>query len=92
MLNEELELADGRVLERDYLVLDNVMAGRLVCYRDVTERYQREAQLRTVSLIAEQNPNPVVRLTAAGELIYANPTAAGLVEALENDPPCALIC
>ncbi|UOQ51695.1 PAS domain-containing hybrid sensor histidine kinase/response regulator [Hymenobacter cellulosivorans] len=86
VLNEELELADGRVLERDYLVLDNVMAGRLVCYRDVTERYQREAQLRTVSLIAEQNPNPVVRLTATGELIYANPAAVGLVAALDTEP------
>ncbi|MCB2410800.1 response regulator [Hymenobacter lucidus] len=85
VLNEELLLADGRVLERDYLVLDNVMAGRLVCYRDVTERYQREAQLRTVSLIAEQNPNPVLRLTAAGELVYANPGAAGLVQVLGTD-------
>ncbi|PJJ60462.1 response regulator [Hymenobacter chitinivorans] len=85
VLNEELVLADGRVLERDYLVLDNVMAGRLVCYRDVTERYQREAQLRTVSLIAEQNPNPVLRLSAAGEMIYANPAAASLATALATE-------
>jgi PAS domain S-box-containing protein len=82
VLNEEMPLADGRVLERDYLVLDNVMAGRLVCYRDVTERYQREAQLRTVSLIAEQNPNPVLRLGADGEVLYANPAAETLVREL----------
>ncbi|TGE28569.1 PAS domain-containing protein [Hymenobacter metallicola] len=86
VLNEEIPLADGRVLERDYLVLDSVMAGRLVCYRDVTERYQREAQLRTVSLIAEQNPNPVLRLALDGELIYANPAAAPLVAELHTTP------
>ncbi|TGE24355.1 response regulator [Hymenobacter aquaticus] len=85
VLNEELVLADGRVLERDYLVLDSVMAGRLVCYRDVTERHQREAQLRTVSLIAEQNPNPVLRLAHDGQLLYANPAAAPLVAALSPE-------
>ncbi|TGE18053.1 PAS domain-containing protein [Hymenobacter elongatus] len=86
VINEEMVLANGRVLERDYLVLDNVMAGRLVCYRDVTERHQREAQLHTVSLIVEQNPNPVLRLTVGGELIYANPTAEQLVQAQAAAP------
>ncbi|MBC6991609.1 PAS domain-containing protein [Hymenobacter sp. BT491] len=85
VLNEEVVLTDGRMLERDYIVLDATMAGRLVCYRDVTKRYQREAQIRNVSHIPEQNPNPIMRLTAAGELIYANPAAAKLAQALKAE-------
>ncbi|GAA3940836.1 PAS domain-containing protein [Hymenobacter algoricola] len=90
VLNEELVLVDGRVLERDYLVLDNAMAGRLVCYRDVTSRHAREAQLHTASLISEQSPNPILRLTTAGQLLYANPAARPVVQQLEDPAGAAL--
>jgi PAS domain-containing protein len=73
VLQEEFALADGRVLELDYLVLDTVGAGRLICYRDVTERHRRNEEIRTLSYIPAQNPNPILRLTAAGEVLYANP-------------------
>ncbi|MDO7845563.1 PAS domain S-box protein [Hymenobacter sp. M29] len=85
VLQEELALADGRVLELDYLVLDKARAGRLICYRDVTERHHRDAELRTLSFIPQQNPNPILRLTAAGEVVYASPAAAPLLEALAAD-------
>jgi PAS domain-containing protein len=39
-LQEEIVLPDGRVLARDYLVLEED-AGHLVCYRDVTEHRRR---------------------------------------------------
>jgi PAS domain S-box-containing protein len=74
---KEIVLADGRVVAQDCLVLEED-AGYLVCYHDVTEHHQREAALQTTSYIPEQNPNPVIRLTAAGEAIYINPAAKEL--------------
>ena len=85
VLQEEFVLADGRVVELNYLVLDSKQAGRLICYRDVTERHQREDQLRVLSYIPEQNPNPTLRLSATGEMVYANPAATPLLEALAAD-------
>ncbi|GAB3844340.1 hypothetical protein GCM10028822_01520 [Hymenobacter terrigena] len=81
-LQEEFRLADGRVVEFDYLVLDTVRAGRLICCRDVTERHQRDDEIRALSFIPQQNPNPILRLTATGEVIYANPAAQPLLQAL----------
>jgi PAS domain-containing protein len=80
-LQEEIVLPDGRVLARDYLVLEED-AGHLVCYRDVTEHHQQAAALHTTSYIPEQNPNPIIRLTAAGEAIYINPAAKELWQQL----------
>jgi PAS domain S-box-containing protein len=85
VLNEEFALADNRIVELDYLVLDELQAGRLICYRDVTERYQRDRQLQDMSYLSEQNPNPVLRLSAAGEPIYANQAAVPVLDALMND-------
>jgi PAS domain S-box-containing protein len=85
VLQEQFNLADGRVLELDYLVLDTVRAGRLICYRDVTERHLREAQLLSVSYIPQQNPNPILRLAPSGEVLYANPAAEPLMQALAAD-------
>ncbi|MBH8567288.1 PAS domain S-box protein [Microvirga sp. STS02] len=84
-LHEVFRLADGRMVELDYLVLDTVGAGRLICYRDVTERHQRDAEIRTLSFIPQQTPNPILRLTSAGEVIYANPAAQPLLQALAAD-------
>ena len=85
-LQEEFQLADGRVVELDYLVLDTVRAGRLICYRDVTERHQRDAEIRELSFLPKQNPNPTLRLTATGEVMYANPAAQPLLQALAANP------
>ncbi|MFC6225840.1 PAS domain S-box protein [Hymenobacter artigasi] len=87
VLREEFVLADGRTLELDYLVLDSMQAGRLICYRDVTERHQREAQLNMLSYIPEQNPNPTLRLSATGDVLYTNPAAAPLLQALAAAAP-----
>ncbi|MBF9140772.1 PAS domain S-box protein [Hymenobacter properus] len=87
VLQEEFTLADGRVVELDYLVLDTVGAGRLICYRDVTERHRRDEELRTLSYIPAQSPNAILRLTAAGEVDYANPAARLLLDALAAEAP-----
>jgi PAS domain S-box-containing protein len=91
VLGEEVALAVGRVLERNYLVLDGGKAGRLICCRDVTVDRQREAALRTTSHIPEQNPNPILRLTAAGDMVYANPAAQPLWQAVVADASAGLL-
>ena len=85
-LGERFVLRDGRVLELDYLVLDSEQAGRLICYRDVTSQLQYQQQLDVLAALPEQNPNPVLRFTDAGQLLYANPAAAPLTRLLRDDP------
>ncbi|OGX83271.1 PAS domain-containing protein [Hymenobacter coccineus] len=87
VLREEFVLADGRTLELDYLVLDQAQAGRLICYRDVTARHRLDARLRTLAHIPRHNPNPILRVAATGEIVYANPAAAALLGALATDAP-----
>ncbi|HEX8327850.1 MAG TPA: PAS domain-containing protein [Hymenobacter sp.] len=86
VLQEAFVLADERVVELDYLVLDSERAGRLICYRDVTERHRRDEELHSLSFLPRQNPNPVLRVLPTGEVVYANPAAAGLLQALDADP------
>ena len=83
-LGEVFVLGDGRRLKLDYLVLDEAGAGRIICYRDVTSAHRREQRLRLLAAVPEQNPNPVLRLAPSGEVLYANPAAAPLVEALRT--------
>ncbi|OQP45695.1 PAS domain-containing hybrid sensor histidine kinase/response regulator [Niastella populi] len=60
--NEELNMADGRVLERNYipLFIDDVYRGHLWTYNDITERKHSEIQLKKQeekyrSIIANMN-------------------------------------
>jgi PAS domain S-box-containing protein len=86
VLGEAFMLRDGRRLVLDYLVLDEAGAGRLICYRDVTRAHRREQRQRLLAAVPEQSPNPILRLAPSGELLYANPAAAALVEALHMAP------
>ena len=75
-LNALLPLRNGRVLERDVLQVPlGESTGWLLSYRDVTTQCEAQNQLRLISRIPEQNPNPVLRFNAAGEQVYANPAA-----------------
>ena len=86
VLGETFLLRDGRRLVLDYLVLDEAGAGRLICYRDVTRAHRRQQRQHLLAAVPEQSPNPILRLTPEGELLYANPAAAALVEALRMAP------
>ncbi|GAB3578789.1 PAS domain-containing protein [Hymenobacter daeguensis] len=89
VLQEEFALADGRVVALDYLVIAGEPASRLICYRDVTAHHRRAAQQRTISFIPQQNPNPVLRLDAAGRVVHANPAAEPLAHSLAAAAPAA---
>ncbi|HEX8348626.1 MAG TPA: ATP-binding protein, partial [Hymenobacter sp.] len=76
-LNEEFILVDGRILELDYLVLDQANAGRLICYRDVTRRRKSEKQLieqrEFYEAILAHLPMAVAVFDAEFRYVFANP-------------------
>jgi PAS domain S-box-containing protein len=79
VLGETLWLADGSVLEFDYIPLSGqeelLPNGYLLSFRDVTQARRTEQYMNSLSRIPGQNPNPVLRLHADGHLLYANPAA-----------------
>ena len=81
--NEEMTMADGRILTRTYEA--DAGPGRLVCYRDVTRRHEQQAENRRLAHLTEQSPNPMLRLRPTGEVLYANPAAAPLAQCLRAD-------
>ena len=80
--NEEIDIVpdDGRrmtVLAATAPVRNE--AGEVIAhvgvFRDITERKQIETQLEIMSRFPKENPNPVLRVTAQGALLYANHAA-----------------
>ena len=51
---------------------------------DITEQKQAELRLQDVSKFPGENPNPVMRFTPAGEILYANQASRSLLNAWEN--------
>ena len=47
--------------------------------QDITERKNAEQQMRSLARFPTENPNPVLRVTTDGRLLYANPAAQPLL-------------
>ncbi|SET92463.1 PAS domain S-box protein [Hymenobacter actinosclerus] len=95
VLGQDLELADGTVLELDFVPLSGpdelVAAGYLLSCRDVTQARRAEQYLHSLSRIPGQDPNLILRLHADGRLLYSNPAAEALrLEYLEPEQEPAL--
>jgi PAS domain S-box-containing protein len=79
VLNEELELADGRYLERDYIpnYIANKYTGHLWKYRDITERKQSELKLarseERFRQVVEQSQEVVWEINPSGLYTYISP-------------------
>ncbi|UYZ62070.1 PAS domain S-box protein [Hymenobacter weizhouensis] len=82
VLGEDLALADGTVLELDFVPMSGqdelVPAGYLLSFRDVTQARRTEQHLHSLSRIPGQSPNPTLRLDVNGHVLYANPAAEAL--------------
>jgi PAS domain S-box-containing protein len=58
--------------------------------QDITERKSFEDELRRSSQFPEENPNPVLRCTHDGELLYANASACDWLATFDWQAPGAL--
>ena len=56
-------------------VLDKVLLSMI----DITEQKQAEEQIKILSKIPGESPNPIVRVTPQGILLYSNPSSALLL-------------
>ena len=60
-----------------------------ITFSDITDQKRAEAEIQSVARFPEENPNPVMRISAAGELLYANAAAKELLASMgwEKDKP-----
>jgi two-component system, cell cycle sensor histidine kinase and response regulator CckA len=54
---------------------------------DITEQVESEERIQDVARFPQEDPDPVMRVTPAGELIYANPASAVLLPSWTGDAP-----
>jgi PAS domain S-box-containing protein len=84
VLNEELELSDGRYLERDYIpnYIENKYTGHLWKYRDITERKQSELKLarseERFRQVVEQSQEVVWEINPSGLYTYISPLSTSV--------------
>ena len=74
VIGEVLELADGRVVIRDYIPVPVTAGstGHLWRYMDITEQQEKENELKRLSLVASANANGVAFSDAYGNITWAN--------------------
>jgi PAS domain S-box-containing protein len=93
-----LPMREGTILRLDGIRVPIEVASSPVRYegvvaaqaimRDITERKQAAERIAHLASFPQLNPNPVLELNPAGEVIYANPAATRILEILGigNDP------
>lgn len=59
---------------------DGRVSGYLVIHHDITGRKLMEADMTLLARMAGENPNPVMRLTPDGEVVYANDAGRPLLD------------
>lgn len=55
--------------------------GGVTVNHDITREKQREEQIRALARFPDENPNPVLRVTPDGALLYANAASRGVLDA-----------
>ncbi|UOG74601.1 PAS domain S-box protein [Hymenobacter tibetensis] len=85
-LTELVSLANGTILQREYLPLtqDGHTVLHLWSYEDVTEQQKVLARVRELSQLAEQSPAPIICFGNDGQARYANPAAEHVLEVLAS--------
>src|SRR5271157_2210859 len=73
---------DRRVVDMRWSVApghEDILDKVLLSVMDVTERKHAEEQIQILSKFPEESPNPILRATAEGILLYANATSELLI-------------
>jgi len=92
LLAGEWKAAYGWQLGLTYLIpfavamFASVTATRRQQTNSRAESGRLEDQVRSTALFPDENPHPVMRITDAGELLYANPASRPITEALGVKP------
>ncbi|MDO7846659.1 PAS domain-containing protein [Hymenobacter sp. M29] len=79
--SEVLALRDGRFLAGNMVAAPAGVGAPgqwLLCLHDVTEQHRLALEKESLARIPQQNPNPVLRLAASGQQVYANEAARAL--------------
>jgi two-component system CheB/CheR fusion protein len=74
----EVQTKGGRWFQmriRPYRTLENVIEGAVITFVDINTLKQVEEDQRHFAELSHENPNPVLRLSQEGRLLYANPSA-----------------
>ena len=60
--------------------MDKTIVGVSIHARDTTERKRTEEQIEILARFPSENPNPVLRVSSEGVLLYANPASQPLLD------------
>ena len=56
------------------------VGGIVIFSEDITERHQLLKEIESVARFPDENPNPILRISSDGKLIYANRSSAALLK------------
>ncbi|MFZ2089514.1 MAG: PAS domain S-box protein, partial [Desulfobaccales bacterium] len=89
---ERLDLREVKVLRLDGQPVAVEVAATPITYygqaaiqavvRDISRRKEAEKEIHRMASFPEGNPNPVLEVSAKGEVVYANPAARHMMEQL----------
>lgn len=86
VLSDELHLVDGRILKRDFIpvIVEDTYLGHLWNYEDLTNYIGVKKKIESLSRFPKESPNPILRCTPEGVVLYANAAAKQFVSVLST--------
>ena len=75
---------DGVAISVEYwsypIVKDSVIIGSIATFIDITERKKAEQEIVNLAKFPSENPNPIIRLSKKGKVMYANPASSVILK------------
>lgn len=75
----EIPIEDSAAPIRDK---EGGVSGVVLVFHDVTERRRAREQIESIARFPDENPNPILRISGDGKLLYANRSSAALLTSL----------